>query len=236
MSRDVELGPPLSTPLKERDFRWRPYGYLERRLVPDRTAKDGTAAGPVTMALLHPDQEPGEVARRVGPRWEVNRAWREALDPSMIRTRWTTFGLLAVLVVASAGFLVTVNRLSGAWVLIVPLVAGLLVGALVQILGQDWAEKRAKATRTREDFLVVAFPLTEGGYWDMGFQFDQVAEAWSRGRVLDESWQEVQLAVLAAAAEYAEHNTPADKANPEWMKAMRTLDGVRTHLGSQGLG
>lgn len=236
MNRDVELGPPLSNPLEDQEFRWRPYGYLERRLVTDPTDKSRNVPGPVVMALLSPDLEADTVARREGGRWVVKRSWREALDPSIIRKTWSLIGIAAGLLTAAILFLATVERLGGAWPLIVPVAAGLVLGALVQIVGQDITEKRAAETRAHEDFGVLWLTLTEDGYAEMARQFDQVAEAWTRGRVLDQSWEDVRLAVAEAVAEYAEHRTPADKANPEWMRAMKTLDDVRTHLGMQGLG
>lgn len=236
MTRDVELGPPLSDPLGDQEFRWRPYGYLERRSVTDPADKSRTVPGPVTMALLSPDLEADTVARREGGRWVVKRSWREALDPSIIRKTWTLIGIAAAILTAAILFLVTVGRLGGAWPLIVPVAAGLAIGALVQIIGQDITEKRAAETRAHEDFAVLWLTLTEDGYAEMARQFDQVAEAWTRGRVMDQSWEDVRLAVVEAVTEYAEHRTPADKANPEWMRAMKTLDDVRTHLGLQGLG
>lgn len=236
MSRDVELGPPLSEPLGGNEFRWRPYGYLERRFVTDPADKSRNIPGPVTMALLSPDLEADTVARREGGRWVVRHSWREALDPSIIRKTWTLIGIATVVLTAAILFLVTVERLGGAWPLIVSVAAGLAIGALVQIIGQDITEKRAAETRAHEDFAVLWLTLTEDGYAEMARQFDQVAEAWTRGRVLDQSWEEVRLAVVEAATEYAEHRTPADKANPEWMRAMKILDDVRTHLGLQGLG
>jgi len=236
VSREVGLGPPLSEPLGDREFRWRPYGYLERPFVPDSSSRSGVGSGPVVMALLSPDLEADTVARREGGRWVVKRSWREALDPSIIRKAWTLIGIATAILTAAILFLVTVGRLGGAWPLIVPVAAGLAIGALVQIIGQEITEKRAAATRAHEDFAVLWLTLTEGGYAEMARQFDQVAEAWTRGRVLDQSWEDVRLAVVEAATEYAEHRTPADKANPEWMRAMKALDDVRTHLGLQGLG
>lgn len=236
MNRDVELGPPLSNPLEGQEFRWRPYGYLARRLVTDPADTRRNIPGPVTMALLSPDIEADTVARREGGRWVMKRRWREVLDPSLIRKTWSLIGIATGLLTAAILFLAVVARLGGAWPLIVPVAAGLVLGALVQIIGQDLAEKRAAETREREDFGALWITLTEDGYAEMAQQFDQVAEAWTRGRVLDQSWEDVRLAVVEAVAEYAEHRTPADKANPEWMRAMKTLDDVRTHLGKQGLG
>jgi len=236
VNRDVELGPPLSNPLEGQEFRWRPYGYLERRFVTDPTDKSRNVPGSVVMALLSPDLEADTVARREGGRWVVKRSWREALDPSIIRKTWSLIGIATGVLTAAILFLVTVERLGGAWPLIVPVAAGLSVGALVQIVGQDITEKRAAETRAHEDFGALWLTLTEDGYAEMAQQFDQVAEAWTRGRVLDQSWEDVRLTVAEAVAEYAEHRTPADKANPEWMRAMKTLDDVRAHLGTQGLG
>ena len=166
----------------------------------------------------------------------VRRSWRDVLDPSTIDSRWSAYGFGASVLIMAVIFLMAVGRLDGFWPLIVSVPVGMILGGLIYRQGRDAIRGRAIAIREREDFAVLWITLTEHGYVEMARQFDQVAESWMRGRVLDQSWEDVRLAVVEAVAEYAEHRTAADKANPEWMRAMKTLDDVRTHLGLQGLG
>lgn len=235
MTRDVEYGDPLSVPLGAQEFRWRPYGYLERRAVPDPDTR-GSKPGPVVMALLHPDLDAAMVAKRRGGRWAVRTGWRWLLDPAQMRKFWTALGALVLLIAASLTFLATVGRLDGAAPLVAAILVGLAAGALVVFVGQSVSEKALEEARAKEEFAVLWLNVLDDGYGELALHFDQVAEAWSRGRVLDQSWEEVGQAVIAALEEYAAHRTPADKANPEYLRAMKVLDTVRTNLGRQGLG
>lgn len=233
MSRDVQVGPALSVELGPQEFRWRPYGYAER------TVTANGKPGPVLVALVHPDMEADLIAQRQGSRWWVRRSWREAVDPKIITKRWQVFGICAGVVVAAAVFLAVNNHIDGVWgVLLTTLGLGFLGGALVQVLGEHWATRRAAELRARPEFGYVALPVRDSGdgYEEMVLQFDQVAQAWTRGRVLDHSMEDAREAVVTALLENAENKTPADKANPEWVHAMKVLDSVRTDIGKQGLG
>ena len=204
--------------------------------MPDPSDRSRNVPGVVTMVLMSPNLEAEVVARRVGGRWVVRRLWREALDPSIIRETWNLIGIATAILAGAILFLLTVDHLVGAWPLIVAVVEGVIIGAGVRVIGERITENRVAETGVNRGFPVLQLTLTQHGYVEMARQFDQVADAWARGRVMDQSWEDVRLTVAEAVKEYAEHRTPADKANPEWMRAMKTLDDVRTHLGMQGLG
>lgn len=236
------MGRPLSVPLDAGEFRWRPYGYAERGWVPDRDAPDGRSPGPVIVALLSPDIDPETVARQSGrgSRWATTQAWRETMDPQLAHKRWGVFGISAGIVLGAVAFLLAVRVIPGLWALGVPVLIGVATAFIVSMAGEKRAQRRINERRSDPNFAAVQIAITgyaaDNGYAKMLTQFDQVAEAWGRGRVLDQSWQDVRNAVIVAAWEYAEHNTPADKSNYEWVRAMQILDSVRTDLGVQGLG
>lgn len=227
----TDQGKPLSVELGPKELRWRPYGYAVRRMV---THEGKEVPGPVDVVLLPPELPRDQVARKSDGRWRERNVWLSVMNPGRETRRWTWIGALCGLLAGSWAFLVTLGRLEAPWPLPVAVVVFLAVMLTVSRVGGTVARAKAQDLSELPEFGFLRVTLDGGGYGDMMREFDQVAEAWTRGRVHDATWEDVRGAVIAALTEYVEHSTPADKANPEWMTAMVTLDAVRTKLGQEG--
>ncbi|MDN5654089.1 MAG: hypothetical protein L0G46_03215 [Kocuria sp.] len=227
----ADQGKPLNVELSPKEFRWRPYGYAVRHVV---THAGKEVPGPVDVVLLPPELPRDQVARKSEGRWKERNAWRSVMNPDRETKRWNGIWVICGVLAGSLAFLVAVGRLDWMWPVPVTVAVFLAVMLTVSRVGAVWSHGRLQEISQSPEFGFLRVTLDGGGYGDMAREFDQVAEAWTRGRVQDGTWQDVWEAVVAAITEYADHSTPADKANPEWMTAMVKLDTVRTKLGQEG--
>lgn len=234
-----QIGPGLHEPLRPGEFRWRPYGYIERP-VQDRPGQT-SPVGPVTVALLSDGIDPHRIARRAGignkTSWRIEGSWRRVIYPPAREADAKFASRIAAVVVLAASFIALKGVLPMPFKILVPALLAVAVmlatGKIVREAWEKYAESACPSDRT--GVLWFAFePQHGGGYGDMLEKFDQMTEAHRRDLVLDSTWTELHSVVVTAMQEATEHHTPADEANAPWVRAMRALDQARTQLGEQG--
>lgn len=237
MIPDSIIGAPLSTPLEGGEFRWRPYGYALRDMVPSGGKE--SMPGPLVIGLVSEGIDPESIATQRGRgRWVMTDEWRNLTTPGRLDNSARFAGLAVGAVALGLAMVALKGILPDLAEVIVPAVLAVAIGYAVMVFARKTL--REQAGRLIPDGEgVLWIPLDPqgvgGGYAQMLHDYDQVAEARRRGRVLDTTWGQVHEAVVVAIGEYVEHTTPADKANPEWVTATRALDQVRTDLGEQGI-
>lgn len=234
-----KYGPAIADPLTPGEFRWRPYGFVERAQVPGPREKNAEPEYNTIVSIVSPDIPREDIATQdANGRWSVLRQWREFVRPPLIRSRWMRYGALVGAVVFSVpGFLgLYVFPSAFAPLAVVGAMFAVVAGNAVFQVGQRKSRKASDERYGKAGYATVLMALEVPGYGDMLRQFDQVAEGWTRGRVTDTSWRAVRLAVAAAIEENAAHRTAADEANAEYVTAMGKLQSVRKDMGSLGLG